>query len=214
MALAEGSSVERIEAAFLGRIAGLRHSAAGARCDRRRAPGPHRGAGEPGQRPVDGRSSAGSSWRRSGSEARDFTRADPRHGRLRRAGASRVAGNRDRTSRVARTCVEAWGRRLDDRARAHVTMFRYEDLPGMIGRVGTIFGEHGINIVLRRRRAAPADGERRRASSRRWSSPPTRRSPRAVVERDRSTATASSPAGPSDLRLERAAPRAATRRRP
>jgi D-3-phosphoglycerate dehydrogenase len=27
-----------------------------------------------------------------------------------------------------------------------VTVFRYEDLPGMIGRVGTIFGAHGINI--------------------------------------------------------------------
>jgi D-3-phosphoglycerate dehydrogenase len=25
-------------------------------------------------------------------------------------------------------------------------VFRYEDLPGMIGRVGTIFGQHGINI--------------------------------------------------------------------
>jgi D-3-phosphoglycerate dehydrogenase len=25
-------------------------------------------------------------------------------------------------------------------------VFRYEDLPGMIGRVGTIFGGHGINI--------------------------------------------------------------------
>jgi D-3-phosphoglycerate dehydrogenase len=25
-------------------------------------------------------------------------------------------------------------------------VFRYADLPGMIGRVGTIFGKHGINI--------------------------------------------------------------------
>jgi D-3-phosphoglycerate dehydrogenase len=29
----------------------------------------------------------------------------------------------------------------------HITLFRYRDLPGMIGRVGTIFGEHGVNIV-------------------------------------------------------------------
>jgi D-3-phosphoglycerate dehydrogenase / 2-oxoglutarate reductase len=28
----------------------------------------------------------------------------------------------------------------------YVTVFRYEDLPGMIGRVGTIFGAHGVNI--------------------------------------------------------------------
>ena len=27
-----------------------------------------------------------------------------------------------------------------------MTVFRYQDLPGMIGRVGTIFGAHGINI--------------------------------------------------------------------
>ena len=26
-------------------------------------------------------------------------------------------------------------------------MFRYKDQPGMIGRVGTIFGEQGVNIV-------------------------------------------------------------------
>ncbi|MBV9464795.1 MAG: ACT domain-containing protein, partial [Solirubrobacterales bacterium] len=26
-------------------------------------------------------------------------------------------------------------------------LFRYRDVPGMIGRVGTIFGQHGVNIV-------------------------------------------------------------------
>ena len=29
----------------------------------------------------------------------------------------------------------------------HVTVFRYQDLPGMLGRVGTAFGAHGVNIV-------------------------------------------------------------------
>jgi D-3-phosphoglycerate dehydrogenase len=28
-----------------------------------------------------------------------------------------------------------------------MTLFRYRDVPGMIGRVGTIFGQHGVNIV-------------------------------------------------------------------
>jgi len=41
--------------------------------------------------------------------------------------------------------LEAWGQRfnlqLDD---AHFALFRYSDLPGMVGRVGTAFGEHGI----------------------------------------------------------------------
>jgi D-3-phosphoglycerate dehydrogenase len=43
--------------------------------------------------------------------------------------------------------LEAWGQRfnlqLDD---AHFALFRYSDVPGMVGRVGTVFGEHGINI--------------------------------------------------------------------
>ena len=38
------------------------------------------------------------------------------------------------------------GRRLTIELEAYVTVFRYQDLPGMIGRVGTIFGAHGINI--------------------------------------------------------------------
>ena len=43
--------------------------------------------------------------------------------------------------------LEAWGQRfnlqMDD---AHLALFRYSDVPGMIGRVGSCFGEHGINI--------------------------------------------------------------------
>ena len=42
--------------------------------------------------------------------------------------------------------VEVQGRRLTIELAEYVTVFRYEDLPGMIGRVGTIFGAHGINI--------------------------------------------------------------------
>jgi D-3-phosphoglycerate dehydrogenase / 2-oxoglutarate reductase len=42
--------------------------------------------------------------------------------------------------------VEVQGRRLTIELEPHVTIFRYEDLPGMIGRVGTIFGAHGVNI--------------------------------------------------------------------
>jgi D-3-phosphoglycerate dehydrogenase len=30
---------------------------------------------------------------------------------------------------------------------AHLAIFRYTDQPGMIGRVGTVFGEEGVNIV-------------------------------------------------------------------
>jgi D-3-phosphoglycerate dehydrogenase len=43
--------------------------------------------------------------------------------------------------------LEAWGQRFDIQLEQHITLFRYRDLPGMIGRVGTCFGTHGINIV-------------------------------------------------------------------
>jgi D-3-phosphoglycerate dehydrogenase / 2-oxoglutarate reductase len=43
--------------------------------------------------------------------------------------------------------LEAWGERFNIQLEKHVTMFRYGDVPGMIGRVGTLFGTHGINIV-------------------------------------------------------------------
>jgi D-3-phosphoglycerate dehydrogenase len=43
--------------------------------------------------------------------------------------------------------LEAWGQRFDVQLEQNVTLLRYRDVPGMIGRVGTVFGEHGINIV-------------------------------------------------------------------
>jgi D-3-phosphoglycerate dehydrogenase len=43
--------------------------------------------------------------------------------------------------------LEAWGQRFDVQLEEHITLFRYRDVPGMIGRVGTVFGEHGLNIV-------------------------------------------------------------------
>ena len=43
--------------------------------------------------------------------------------------------------------LEAWGQRfnlqIDD---PHLALFRYSDVPGMVGRVGSVLGEHGINI--------------------------------------------------------------------
>ncbi len=43
--------------------------------------------------------------------------------------------------------LEVWDQRFDVQLEEHITLFRYRDLPGMLGRVGTIFGRHGINIV-------------------------------------------------------------------
>jgi D-3-phosphoglycerate dehydrogenase len=144
MALAEGSSVERIEAAFMGRIAEfdtrlLTLAVIG---------GALQGRTEEQVNPVNAPSIAEERGivveEKSVSEAQDFNE-------LIRvtviAGGERVA--------VAGTgigpkqdphLVEVQGRRLTIELSPHVTVFRYEDLPGMIGRVGTIFGVHGINI--------------------------------------------------------------------
>ena len=79
--------------------------------------------------------------------------------------------------------LEAWGQRFNLQLEDHVTLFRYRDVPGMIGRVGTVFGEHGINIVS----AAvgpPARGRELAATtaSPRWRSRPTSPVPHEVVD--------------------------------
>jgi D-3-phosphoglycerate dehydrogenase len=42
--------------------------------------------------------------------------------------------------------LEAWGSRFNVQLEPNLAVFRYTDQPGMIGRVGTILGESGINI--------------------------------------------------------------------
>jgi len=60
--------------------------------------------------------------------------------------------------------LEAWGHRfnlqLDEGA--HLAVFRYIDLPGMMGRVGTVFGARGVNISSAAvgRQAPGEDGRR------------------------------------------------------
>jgi D-3-phosphoglycerate dehydrogenase len=43
--------------------------------------------------------------------------------------------------------LEAWGQRFDVQLDEHLAVFRYDDRPGMVGRIGTAFGEAGVNIV-------------------------------------------------------------------
>ena len=43
--------------------------------------------------------------------------------------------------------VKVWGESFYMPLAEHLAIFRYRDQPGMIGRVGTAFGEHGVNIV-------------------------------------------------------------------
>jgi D-3-phosphoglycerate dehydrogenase len=43
--------------------------------------------------------------------------------------------------------VSVYGQTFNIEVAPHFAFFRYRDQPGMIGRVGTIFGEHGVNIA-------------------------------------------------------------------
>jgi D-3-phosphoglycerate dehydrogenase len=144
MALAEGSSVERIEAAFMGRIADF---------DTRLLTlaviqGALQGRTEEQVNLVNAPSMAEERGivveEKTVSEAQDYNeliRVTVIAGEERVA----VAGTGIGPHRVPHL-VEVQGRRLTVELEPFVTVFRYADLPGMIGRVGTIFGSHGINI--------------------------------------------------------------------
>jgi D-3-phosphoglycerate dehydrogenase len=43
--------------------------------------------------------------------------------------------------------LEAWGQRFNLQLDENLALFRNSDVPGMIGRVGTLLGERGINIA-------------------------------------------------------------------
>jgi D-3-phosphoglycerate dehydrogenase len=144
MALAEGSSVERIEAAFLGRIAEFDTRLLALAVIQ----GALQGRTEEQVNLVNAPAMADERGivveEKAVSEAQDF------HELIRVtvvSGGERVAvaGTGIGPGRVPHL-VEVQGRRLTIELEQFVTVFRYADLPGMIGRVGTIFGKHGINI--------------------------------------------------------------------
>jgi D-3-phosphoglycerate dehydrogenase len=144
MELAEGSSVERIEAAFLGRIADFDTRLLGLAV----IVGALQGRTEEPVNLVNAPTMAQQRGivfeERAISEAQDF------HELIRVtvvAGDQRVAvaGTGIGPNRVPHL-VEVQNRRLTIELEPYVVVFRYEDLPGMVGRVGTVFGAHGINI--------------------------------------------------------------------
>jgi D-3-phosphoglycerate dehydrogenase len=145
MALAEGSSVDRIEIELLGRIAdydtrplatatllGVLHGKTEEDLNVVNAPSI---AKERGIEVVETKSES----------ARDFENL---------VRITVVAG--DQSERVVGTTfgrknrphlLEAWGQRLDVQLDEHLAVFRYGDRPGVIGQIGTAFGEAGVNIV-------------------------------------------------------------------
>jgi D-3-phosphoglycerate dehydrogenase len=144
MGLAEGSSVERIEAAFLGRIADFDTRLLGLAV----IVGALQGRTEEAVNLVNAPTMA--EQRGIVFEEKVVSHAEDFHELIRVtviAGGERVAvaGTGIGPSSVPHL-VEVQGRRLTIELARYVTVFRYEDLPGMIGRVGTIFGGHGVNI--------------------------------------------------------------------
>jgi D-3-phosphoglycerate dehydrogenase / 2-oxoglutarate reductase len=146
MALAEGSSVERVEVEYFGRIAerdtrlltlAVLQGVLGGHCEEDvnlvNAPtlAEERGIGVS---------------ERKETAARDFTdlvRISIVAGADRYRVVGTTLGRQDRPH-----LLEAWGQRfnlqLDEGA--HLALFRYYDLPGMMGRVGTVLGQRGVNI--------------------------------------------------------------------
>ena len=144
MSLAEGSSVERIEAAFFGRISEFDTRLLGLAV----IVGALQGRTEEQVNLVNAPTMAQQRGivfeEKAVSEAEDYNeliRVTVIAGDERVAVAGTGIGPHQ-----APHLVEVQGRRLTIELERYVTVFRYEDLPGMIGRVGTIFGAHGINI--------------------------------------------------------------------
>src|SRR4051812_7565971 len=77
--------------------------------------------------------------------ARDFTdlvRVSVVSGGQRTRVVGTVLGHRHRPH-----LLEAWGERFNLQLEQNLAIFEYRDVPGMIGRVGTSFGDAGINIA-------------------------------------------------------------------
>jgi D-3-phosphoglycerate dehydrogenase len=145
MTLAEGSSVDRVEVELLGRIA--EH-------DTRLLStavllGVLRGRTEEDVNLVNAPSLADERGielaETKRTTARDFTdlvRVTVVSGDERARVVGTNLGRRNRPH-----LLEAWGQRFNVQLEHHIALFRYRDVPGMIGRVGTTFGAHGVNIV-------------------------------------------------------------------
>ena len=144
MTLAEGSSVDRVEVELLGRIAerdtrpltvavlmGMLHGRTDDDVNAVNAPSI---AESRGIEVVESRRS----------QARDFgdlVRVTITAGGDAERVAGTTLGHQNRPH-----LLEAWSQRFNLQLENHLALFRYRDVPGMIGRVGTTFGAHGINI--------------------------------------------------------------------
>ncbi|MFZ0090410.1 MAG: phosphoglycerate dehydrogenase [Solirubrobacteraceae bacterium] len=145
LAIADGGSVDRIQIDFIGRLAerdtrllaiqALLGALGGHTEDDINAVNAPAVADERGIEVVETKHTA----------ARDFTdivRVQISSGETTVRVGGTLFGRRNRPH-----LIEAWGQRFDVQLEEHITLFRYRDVPGMLGRVGTAFGRHGVNII-------------------------------------------------------------------
>jgi D-3-phosphoglycerate dehydrogenase len=145
MELAGGGSVDTIEAEYLGRIAErdtrfmtlavLMGALAGRVDDEVNLVNAPTLAGERG---IEIRETRQPSAR----DFSDLVRVTVRGGGESVRVVGTLVGHRNRPH-----LLEAWGQRFNLQLEDHIALFRYSDVPGMIGRVGTLLGERGINIA-------------------------------------------------------------------
>jgi D-3-phosphoglycerate dehydrogenase len=145
VSLAEGSSIDRVEVEFLGRI--------GERDTRLLSVAVLMGvlAGHV-EEDVNAVNAPGLAEERGidvsetkRTTARDFTdlvRVTIVSGEARMRVVGTTLGRRNRPH-----LLEVWGQRFNLQLEENIAFFRYRDVPGMVGRVGSAFGEHGLNIV-------------------------------------------------------------------
>jgi D-3-phosphoglycerate dehydrogenase / 2-oxoglutarate reductase len=145
MGIAEGSSVDRVEVELLGRISerDTRLLAVSALL------GILRGHTEEDVNEVNAPAIAEErgielveSRRMTARDFTDLVRVTVTSGDRHVRAVGTLLGRRLRPHLLA-----AWGHRFNLQLEDHLTMFRYSDVPGMIGHVGTVFGGHGINII-------------------------------------------------------------------
>ena len=177
----------RIALDVLRRARRVRHAPADGRRAERRLPGPGRPAGQLRQRAGRSRPSAGSRSSRSGAaRSRDFTNLIAR--RAPTASARRRDDDRPRRPRTGSS--RALGFEIEIELAPLMVFFRYDDVPGVIGRVGTLFGEAGVNIANMAVSRTPRGGQGADGASR--STRPRRRSSSSASTRRASTTPGSS----------------------
>ena len=144
-ALAEGTSVDALEVAYLGGVAGRDTRFLTVQVLKGVLAGRTEEAVNDVNAPALAEERGIVVTETSTDRARDFTdliRVTVVSGEDRTRVVGTVLGRRDRPH-----LLEAWGSRFNVQLEQNLAVLRYRDQPGMIGRVGTTFGEAGVNIV-------------------------------------------------------------------